>query len=160
MYIQIVGPKVLLFRFPKKEIKMMLITIAGVFSKIFSNLLDTRLRTWAEENHVLSEMQYGFRKQKSTIDCVFILSSIINKIITKEKKKLYCAFVDFKKAFDLVYRDGIWYKLLQSGASSKFVNMLKAIYKLEKVSMGHGCPRLLFLFQIKSISFCSNLAQK
>ena len=32
--------------------------------------------------------------------------------------------------------------------------------KLEKVSMGHGCPRLLFLFQIKSISFCSNLAQK
>ena len=105
------------------------ITLTSVFSKIFSNLLDTRLRTWAEENHVLSEMQFGFRKQKSTIDCVFILSSIINKIITKEKKKLYCAFVDFKKAFDLVYRDGIWYKLLQSGASSKFVNMLKAIYK-------------------------------
>ena len=102
------------------------------FSKIFSNLLDTQLRTWAEENHVLSEMQFGFRKQESTIDCVFVLSSIINKIVTKEKKKMYCAFVDFKKAFDLVYRDGIWYKLLQSGASSKFVNMLKAIYKKVK----------------------------
>ena len=45
---------------------------------------------------------------------------------------MYCAFVDFKKAFDLVYRDGIWYKLLQSGASSKFANMLKAIYKKVK----------------------------
>ena len=105
------------------------ITLTSVFSKIFSNLLDTSLRTWAEENHVLSEMKFGIRKQKSTIDCVFILLSIVNKIITKEKKKMYCAFVDFKKAFDLVYRDGIWYKFLHSGTSSKFVKMLKAIYK-------------------------------
>ena len=42
--------------------------------------------------------------------------------------KSSCAFVDFCKAFDTVYRNGLWFKLLQLGASSKMVNMLKVIY--------------------------------
>ena len=29
----------------------------------------------------------------------------------------------------MVYRNGIWFKLLNSGVSSKMVNMLQAIYK-------------------------------
>ena len=28
---------------------------------------------------------------------------------------LYCAFVDFKKAFDFVVRDILWYKLIKMG---------------------------------------------
>ena len=28
---------------------------------------------------------------------------------------MYCAFVDFRKAFDLVYRNGIWLKLINQG---------------------------------------------
>ncbi|MCG8046840.1 MAG: reverse transcriptase family protein, partial [Candidatus Thiodiazotropha endolucinida] len=45
---------------------------------------------------------------------------------------MYCAFVDFRKAFDLVYRNGIWVKLISLGVSSKMVNMLKAIYESVK----------------------------
>jgi hypothetical protein len=29
----------------------------------------------------------------------------------KKKKKLYCAFIDFAKAFDTVWRNGLWNKL-------------------------------------------------
>ena len=74
------------------------ITLTSIFSKIFSILLDNRLRKWAEENDLLPECQFGFRKQKSTVDCIYILHSIINKeesiarrlAIAQSREKCYC----------------------------------------------------------------------
>ena len=43
--------------------------------------------------------------------------------------KLYCAFIDYEKAFDTVIHDALWIKLVQSGISSKMLNMLKSIYQ-------------------------------
>jgi len=105
------------------------ITLTSIFSKIFSILLDNRLRNWAEKSNNLSEFQFGFRKGKSTTDCIFVLTSIINKVINQENKKLYSAFVDFRKAFDVVYRNGIWFKLMNYGTSTKFTKMLRKIYE-------------------------------
>ena len=62
--------------------------------------------------------------QMTLVDCIFILQSIINKVL-QEKHKLYCAF---RKAFDQVHRNGIWHKLLLYGASSKMIKMLRSIY--------------------------------
>lgn len=45
------------------------------------------------------------------------------------KKKLFCAFVDFKQAFDTVWRDGLWYKLLKSGINGKCFTYIKNMYK-------------------------------
>ena len=53
---------------------------------------------------------------------------VTNRIVKREKKKLYCSFIDFRKAFDLVYRDGIWLKLINYGTSTKMVTMLRAMY--------------------------------
>ena len=50
-----------------------------------------------------------------------------------KKKKLYCAFVDFKKVFDLVYRNSIWFKLCESGVPLTIVKAIKAIYNSVKV---------------------------
>lgn len=88
------------------------IMLTSVFSKIFSLLLDSRARSFVENNNSLSDLQFGFRNKRSTVDCIFVLQNIINKIIERDEGKLYCAFVDFKKAFDMVYRNGIWFKLL------------------------------------------------
>lgn len=135
-----VGPKALLFRFQKKgnlnDVNNYRgITLTSIFSKIFSFLLDTRLRKWSEDVNLLTDCQYGLRSKKSTVDSIFVLSSIINKVIHNDKRKLYSAFIDFKKAFDVVYRNGIWYKLMQYGASTKIVNMLRKIYVSVKSSV-------------------------
>ena len=90
------------------------ITLTSIFSKIFSILLDRRVRKWLENKNKLSDFQFGFRNDKSTIDCIFVLNAVINRVVYRENRQLYCAFVDFKKAFDLVYRNGILYKLLQA----------------------------------------------
>lgn len=104
------------------------ITLTSIFSKLYSIILDNRLRLWADNNNLLSDYQYGFRSKRSTSDCIFVLWSIIKKVINNDKRKLYCAFVDFRKAFDVVYRNGIWLKLIRYGVSSRMVSMLRKIY--------------------------------
>jgi hypothetical protein len=32
--------------------------------------------------------------------------------LKNKKKKLFCAFVDFEKAFGTVWRDALWYEML------------------------------------------------
>ena len=47
-------------------------------------------------------------------------------------KKLYAAFVDFKKAFDYVVRDVVWYKLIKAGVRGKILNVIQARYNTIK----------------------------
>jgi len=71
---------------------------------------------------------------------VLLYYKVSNKVINHEKKMLNCAFIDLKKAFDLVYMNYIWFKLLNddtggnnaSLASSKMVRMLRSMYNSEK----------------------------
>ena len=48
------------------------ITLINALSKIYSHLLNNRLLEWASENNKLSDCQFGFQKNKSTVDCIFI----------------------------------------------------------------------------------------
>ena len=46
------------------------IKMISIFA-IFLIVLDNRLRKWAE-NNLLTDVQFGFHKGKSTIDCIFL----------------------------------------------------------------------------------------
>ena len=50
------------------------------------------------------------------------------KLNSRRGGKVYVAFVDYKKAFDLVDRDKLWETLEKLKTSSKIINMIKAIY--------------------------------
>ena len=64
----------------------------------------------------------------STADNVFVLHGIINLMLSSNKK-LFCAFVDFTKAFDYVVRDIVWYKLIKLGIGGKILNIIMSMYK-------------------------------
>ena len=49
-----------------------------------------------------------------TVDIIFVLHGIISHMLN-EGKCLYCAFIDFTKAFDYVVRDNLWMKLIKLG---------------------------------------------
>ena len=61
---------------------------------------------------MLGVEQAGFRKGQSTIDHIFTLHCLID-VYLRKKKKLYCAFVDYRKAFDSVQHTLLWDKLLK-----------------------------------------------
>lgn len=107
------------------------ITLVNITAKIFSLVLRNRIDKWCENNNVYNESQFGFRNSHSTSDCIFILHALIQNTILS-KHKLYCAFVDYEKAFDTVIHDALWVKLVESGVSSKMINMIKSIYRSVK----------------------------
>ena len=42
---------------------------------------------------------------------------------------MYSAFIDFKKAFDFVVRDVLWFKLIQNGVRGKILNIIQSMYR-------------------------------
>ena len=79
------------------------ITILSCLSKLFTKIMNERLNRWAEEENVLTDTQYGFRKNRGTTDCLFILKGLID-IVFARGLKLYVCFVDYQKAYDLLDR--------------------------------------------------------
>ena len=106
---------------------------------------------------VYVEAQGGFRTGRSTTDSIFILHSILNSLIS-QNKKLYCAFLDLRKAFDCVDRNCPWSKLVSIGLSGNMYNIIhnmyesvksrvKNHYKVSAVFSSHIGVRRLFFFQ-------------
>ena len=47
----------------------------------------------------------------------------------KKKEKLFAAFIDFERAFDTIWRDGLWFKLLTLHINGKMYNVIIHSYE-------------------------------
>ena len=103
------------------------ITLLSCLGKLFTAILNDRLSTFLEDSCILHENQAGFRQSYSTIDHIFALNSI-TELLRYQKKKIYCTFIDFSKAFDSVWRIGLWRKLLDSQIDGKFLTVIQNLY--------------------------------
>ena len=54
------------------------------------------------------------------------MHSLISDCINVNKR-LHSAFIDLKKAFDFVFRDVLWFKLIQNGVRGKNLNVIQAM---------------------------------
>jgi hypothetical protein len=103
------------------------IVLVSVLSKLFTSILTDRLLSWSEDEDTLIDNQFGFRSGKSTIDAIFTIQGIISHQL-ENKEKRFCAFVDFRNAFDKVDRKILMCKLMKNGINSKFVSIVKSVY--------------------------------
>ena len=79
------------------------ITILSCLGKLFTCILNNRLSGYLENSGILCEEQAGFRKGYGTVDHIFNLKCLVDLYVARGQK-LYCAFIDYKKAFDSVNR--------------------------------------------------------
>lgn len=77
------------------------ISVLPILSKILEKILNKRLVEFLEEKTILSDNQFGFRKDRSTEDAVNNLVNYITSY-TDQRKKCLTIFLDLKKAFDTV----------------------------------------------------------
>ena len=103
------------------------ISLISCIRKLFTRIINDRLKKWAENSKVLCKEQFGFQKGKRTTDALFILTTLIQNQISS-KKQLYCClkFVDFNKAFDSVSHDLLWSKLTDQGVKPQLIKLLKS----------------------------------
>ena len=107
------------------------ITILSCLGKLFTSIINDRLSDYLEKFGILGEEQAGFRHGYSTLDHIFNLKSIIDIYLSK-RKKLFCAFVDYAKAFDTVNRSHLWKKLIQIGINGKVLKIIINMYNNAK----------------------------
>jgi len=99
------------------------ITVGPLLAKVFAMILEALLSSWAKERGLRARGQVGFKKNFRTIDNLYILRTFIEQNIHK-RKKVYCCFVDFCKAFDIVPRDLLWQVLAEMGIVGQFMQCL------------------------------------
>ena len=108
------------------------ITLLSCAGKLFTSILNNRLNEWAEGNDVFCEVQFGFRKERATTDCMFILHGLIEHLFSKSKP-LYCSFIDLQRAFDTTNRRALWYKMHVNNVSGRVINVIKNMYSKIKL---------------------------
>ena len=125
------------------------ITLLSCVGKLFTSIVNERLKKYCQTNKIINENQAGFRAEYSTVDHIFSLKALID-LFFKSKQKLYCAFIDYQKAFDTVWRNGLWYKLSKCGiySTSKIFKVIVKMYE--------GIKSCVFSGNIKSNYFTSN----
>ena len=96
-------------------------------SKVFTCILNNRLTDYLDSLSIINESQAGFRKGYSTIDHIFTLRCLLD-LFKNSNKKLYCAFVDYKKAFDSINRTSLWLKLLSFNINGKVLQIIRNMY--------------------------------
>ena len=150
------------------------ISLLPIFSKIMERLIYNQFIEFIEAQKILSELQFGFQKNKSTEHAITsIISNITNAFDSKQSS--YCIFLDFAKAFDTVNHEILIQKLKYYGVHDKSLDLFQSYLsnrtqvvevngKLsEKGTIKHGVPQgsilgpLLFLLYINDISQSSDI---
>lgn len=132
--------------------------------KLYTTILEKRLRFWMEKEGKVGESQAGFREKRGTRDHVFTLNSVINNKLKEKGGKLYACFIDFKTAFDAINRKKLIEKLRRMGIRGRMLKAIVKIYEetLNEVIAGEGltdrfrtfkgvrqgCPLSVLLFLI------------
>ena len=110
------------------------IAIASCFGKLFTTLLRNRLQKFCDKRDIISKFQGSGKNGSRTADNLMIVKFLFDKIVKGERKKIYCCFVDIKKAFDFTSRNHLFFKLLNDyKIGGNFLKILIQIYKDHKV---------------------------
>lgn len=101
------------------------ISLLSVVAKVIERCVRKQLQFFLENNNLLSNRQYGFRKGRNTTDALFHMNKNIIDSINKNKKVLV-TFIDLAKAFDSIDRKLLFQKLVDIGIRNTALDWFKS----------------------------------
>jgi len=110
-------------------------SLCCVRHKIYAELIRRKLENQVEKIEGLPETQAGFRKGKSTMDNIFILSHLAQRGREAEgrEKRVYAFFADLSTAFDNVDRDTLWMVLRGMNLEEGLIRKMEMMYENTEV---------------------------
>ena len=76
-------------------------------------------------SNILHNSQIGFLPNNGTADHVLTLRTLIDKYVHCHQEKVYACFLDFRRAFESVWHDGLLYKLVEINMEEIFMTQSK-----------------------------------
>ena len=79
------------------------------------------------ESNIIFENQYGFTSGGRIEHCLFTLDYVANMTFeskNKNKKSLFYAFIDFKKAYDSIHRGKLIEVLIKFRVNPHIINLI------------------------------------
>ena len=103
------------------------ITILPVIEKIFEVALYKRLTFANESIGKVDRSNGGFIGGSRTSDNIFTIHGLVQRqMIIGES--LFVCFIDFSKAFDLVSRHTLFYKIMKGDWTGRVIDTLRSLY--------------------------------
>ena len=109
----------------QRMLKLLHIAPISDASKVMLKILQARLQQYM--NHVLPDVQTGFRKGRGTRDQVANICQINEKAREFQKNICFC-FIDYVKAFDCVDHHKLWKILKEMGIPDHLTCLLRNLY--------------------------------
>lgn len=84
-----------------------------------------------ERKGLIPESQAGFRKEKSTLDNIYVLNHITQRERGNKEgsQKVYTLFIDLKAVFDNVDREKLWKIMEEKDIDKNLIEKIKGLYK-------------------------------
>ena len=97
--------------------------LLNIVYKILSYILYDRLSEYTER--IIGKYQCCFRKGKSMTNQIFTSSPIMEKTV-EYQIGVHHLFIDFKSAYDSIYREKLLCAMMEFGIPSKLIRVVKA----------------------------------
>lgn len=111
------------------------IVINSFLAKLYEKMLDIKGRELIKQGEMsIAVEQNGFMPHRSTFDSLFILESLRNAQVSRQRK-LYAAFLDMRKAFDTVNHEKFIELLRARGAQECWVTQLVKVLAGRKMRL-------------------------
>ena len=103
------------------------ITILPIIEKVFEVAVYRRMSFANEAMGKIDKYNGGFINGSRTSDNIFILNGLIQRQLILGQSLFVC-FVDFSKAFDLVNRHILFFKIMKEGWHGRVIDTLRNLY--------------------------------
>jgi len=113
------------------------ISLTSTMGKTMERIINARLNWLLETNNIIANEQAGFRTHRSTREHIVKLSQFIKDALDN-KQILTAVFVDFKSAYDSVWKENLLFKLIRSGIRSNLLHWLESFISHRAYKVQYG----------------------
>ena len=114
------------------------IALTSCICKVMEKMINTRFVWHLERNNLITPYQFGFRRNRSTLDPLLRLSNQIQQGFANQKQTIG-VFFDLEKAYDTAWRQGIIKELCELGIKGNMLRFLRSFLtdRYIKVKVGN-----------------------
>ena len=118
------------------------ISLTSCVCKLMEKMINSRLVWYLENKNLISPYQFGFRKNRSTLDPLLRLSNQIQQGFSSQCQTIG-VFFDLEKAYDRTWRYGIIKELHKMGIQGKMLRFIDSFLsdRYIKVRVGNDLSR-------------------